>query len=150
MKRGKRSLLHFHFRKRPSCGQGRARYPDTANTFSTSRYLITSIATCSLMTPITRLPDRSGTYCIKWNGPLDSFSRGRGNLNTICKFIALLLKWKYYFCCILPAKIDEVGNGWWPLAQHWGFCVSFDWLDFDSVSEEESHPFDNTSSPSTL
>lgn len=55
------SLLRFHFRKRTSCGQGRARYPDTANTFSTTGYLITSIATCSLMTPITRLPDRSGT-----------------------------------------------------------------------------------------
>lgn len=149
MKRGKRSVLHFHLRKRASCGQGRARYPDTVNTFSTTRYLITSTATCSLMTPLpvclTGLEHIASNeidlYTVSaevleiWTQP---------SLVWICRFIALLLKWKLYFCCILPAKRDEVGIGWWLLAQHWGFCVSFDWLDFDSVSEEESHPSDNT------
>lgn len=58
------------------CGQERARYPDTANTFSTTGYLITSIATCSPTTPITHLADRSGTYSIKWNALGDTFNRG--------------------------------------------------------------------------
>lgn len=40
---------------------------DTANTFSTSGYLIISVATRSLMTPITYLAHRSGTYCVKSN-----------------------------------------------------------------------------------
>lgn len=38
---------------------------DIANSLSTSGYLIISVATCSLMTPITYLAHRSGTYCVK-------------------------------------------------------------------------------------
>lgn len=40
---------------------------DTNDTANTSGYLIISIATCSLMTPITYLAHRSGTYRVKWN-----------------------------------------------------------------------------------
>lgn len=40
---------------------------DTAQSLSTSGYLIISIATCSLMTPITCLAHRSGTYCVELN-----------------------------------------------------------------------------------
>lgn len=62
------------------CGQERARYPDTANTFSTTGYLITSIAACSPTTPITHPADRSGTYSIKWNALGNSFNRGLDKL----------------------------------------------------------------------
>lgn len=67
------SLGRYHF-----LGSKERDTTDTTNTFSTWRYLIISVATRSLMTPITYMAHRSGTYCVKSNALLDSLAQRAG------------------------------------------------------------------------
>lgn len=151
MKRRKCSLLHFHFRKGTLCGQGRARYPDTANTFSTTGYSITSIATRSLKTLVTHLLDRSATHCIKWNVP---HTINRGFANHCWREFVNALPYRssesmifvaFYWLSLLEFEILAFlchlhGGREHNSAVHWGFCVSIDWLDFPSVCQWRSVP----------